>query len=316
MGRPCKCCNTTEACKNENSNFSTPWIIEPMMGSNVNLEDIHVSNNFISGRIDVPSGVCETVEVDCSYYYEFPFRPCYYCGTDPYGQVVQDPFGNDFWCGIAPSVGFNDCDDIIYPSFNINFSKIVKLKSGNYTINLSGFDTHSVFLAFSKKCFNTLNYLCDNIDKSFFYPYHSDEYIEATILDGPVQSYLFIDCSDGQVKYETFEYPYQLSYGNIPSFGYAIDFTSFSFSIPEDCFLHIRINGLTFSNVAIELQTCECPEILNPMIPCIRPPRPISVLKKIINTNPDSFDFNFSIDGETVGELPGIKYVIGRECHD
>lgn len=324
MGRPCKCCNSTEACKNENSNFSTPWIInhQPFLDRFSNFLDVSTSINSISGYVSPLQGTCITSQVDCSYYSQWlptaPIqRPCFNCGDDLYGSIFSDPWGNEIWCGYYPDVGFPlECMDNIYPRLAHTITKIAKIRKGNYTVNLSGYDTYSVSIGFSKKCFSNTYSQCENIEKSFFTPNgYSDEYIEGTINSGPVNTYLYYDCNTQAPLYDNIVYPFNISFGPIIPYGYPVDFSNFSFSVEEDCFLYLSIFLIKFSKVEIVSETCQCPEISLPPI-CFRPPRPISVLKYVKNTNPEPFYFSISIDGDVIETDNSIKYVVGNDCYD
>lgn len=323
MGRPCECCGGgIDECKNIHSRFSTPWVVGTLVNAFSDITEINSTFNSLSGHVNIKNGLANYYEVDCEYYRTFlPTAPtqraCFNCptppNTDPPGAIVSNPFGVNFWCGYGPSF------PIIYPEHRTNIYKVFKIKSGSYTVNINGFDTAYVQVAFGKSCFDPDNRNCNNTTKTFPFPtFSGSEYVVGTITSGPSQYWVGIDNINCISTSEYVSYPYDLSNGGIGLFGSPVNFSQFTFNVPEDCFFYLSITGIKYPQTEVTSMYCSC----NGFIMC--PPRTIHALKSIEIFPIESHDFNISIAGDVEEINTPIKYVqqinqfplVEYICHD
>lgn len=309
MGRSCECCHGSEICKNENSKFATPWKFSNLLHL-TEVVNVSASYNSISGKIIPLLGGGEIEKVPCSYYYQplpnpAPQRPCFNCLSDLPGSILTDPFGADVWCGYyAASVSGEN----LVPYIFTTFEKVFKIKSGSYTVNTSGFDSIVPFVSFSKKCFIGNVFECSNIDKTYFIPTSPVDSVIATIESGPNDIFYFVDCITGQTILDTIEYPFQLSNGPFWFAGLPTIGSSFTFTVPEDCFFFLRLDGRKISKIEITSKTCLCPAIADP-VSCFRPPRTIHVLDGYKTPKIDPYDFSITINGNVEEIETSVKYI-------
>lgn len=286
MGRPCKCCGSEE-CLNINSSFCTPWVIEyDNKSDGLGFFNVNPEISRLIANVNVPAGFSSLDMIRCPQFrciFTDPFWQIY-TYTDCFGRVQPvDPtavISNPFYYSLTNN---NYLGDI-----SITIKKIVKLKSGHYSISINGFDSSILKIVCYKACYILNLYNCPRSGKTFYYPstdYTLEENIvNSSIISGP--EYLCESFSSNPLQIPII-YPQHLK--TEPHFpnnsNYLVGDYSIIIDNVEDSFLYIEVVGEKVTTVDFSTRECTCSD-----------GRSSTEYENITVSNPEDFLIDVSIN--------------------